>query len=94
MVVAIRKISGGKLVKISFTTQNDVLTSFKLYGDFFLHPETTLDLIEAQLIGTHLHEISKLIQLILDEHDAEFIGVAPDDIQDMIIEEMSKGTSI
>ncbi len=84
MVVVAKKIVGGKLIKLSFTTKDDFLVTFKLYGDFFLHPENTLDLIEQRLVGVHTSEIASVIQRVLDVCEAEFIGVTPQDIQEVI----------
>lgn len=85
MNIISKKISGGKLVKIEYVSDGTI-THFKLYGDFFLYPETLLPIIEKNLLNSSLMNISRNIKQTLRVNNGEFIGVAPEDIQ-FVIEE-------
>lgn len=45
------KVPGGKLVVADVAVQDDCLTQVSISGDFFLEPDTALDLINQALVG-------------------------------------------
>lgn len=71
------KIPGGKLVRIQAATEGQKLRSIKITGDFFLHPESALEQIELQLVGTPLGKkaLQWKIKHILRQVDAKLLGV-------------------
>lgn len=81
------KIPGGKLVKIKLETSSGKITEVKILGDFFLHPEETLQKIEDSLIGSTANEtsIEDIIAQTLAESDATLIGATAADIAKTII---------
>lgn len=73
----------GKLLRLD-VTYLDRVESLKITGDFFLHPEETLDQIVSELTGVTV-PIQKDILLrktryILESHEAEMIGITLEDI--------------
>lgn len=90
MVLKEKKISGGKLVKIDYQIVDNIIKRFRLYGDFFLYPETSLIEMEAALIGKHPDQVQKTMQEILDKYHGQFIGVSPLDIQIILENEQLK----
>ena len=64
---ATRKIPGGKMVRVE-TTFDKKIESVKITGDFFLHPEETLDLIVKKITGSPLPLDQEKIILEIETH--------------------------
>ena len=84
---ASKKVEGGKLVRAEVESVK-IIKSVKITGDFFLHPENTLDLIEQNLLGTPLEPelIESKIKQTLQENNATLYGVTAKDLADVITE--------
>ncbi len=80
---ATRKVPGGKLLRID-VAYTDTIQSLKLTGDFFLHPEDTLDEITAALTGLVLpldeRAAQQAVEAALQARDAQLIGATAGDI--------------
>jgi len=80
---ATRKVPGGKLLRID-VVYADTIQSLKLTGDFFLHPEETLDEITAALTGFALpldvDRATQAVETALKARDAQLIGATAEDI--------------
>lgn len=80
---ATRKVPGGKLLRIDVTYVNNIQT-VKLTGDFFLHPEETLDKITQALAGLSLPLDAAAAQIqvetVLKAQEAQLIGATAEDI--------------
>jgi len=90
------KIKGGKMLKVSVEVEEESgagggcerrITKVRFYGDFFLHPEDTIEEIEKALIGECVDKdrMVKKIEAVLREANAEAIGVSPMDFADIIV---------
>jgi len=81
------KIPGGKMVKVRVDVKNDSIQGITILGDFFLHPEDTLEEMEQGLVGTKAEEVSitSVIQSILDRHKAVLIGATARDLAKAIM---------
>ncbi len=81
------KIPGGKLVKVKLRTASGRISEVRILGDFFLHPEETLQKIEKSLIGIPIEEttLEKMITQVLLEFDATLIGATAADIAKAIM---------
>jgi len=86
---ATRKIPGGKMVRIE-TIFDKKVESVKITGDFFLHPEETLELIVNKITGSTLpldqEKIIMEIETILDQQEAQFIGANAREIVNILVE--------
>ena len=84
-----KKIIGGKLVRID-VTYDDRIETAKLTGDFFLHPEDTLEDIVEVLIGASVpiqHEkLCNEMVAVLEKNDAQLIGASVEDIVNILEE--------
>ena len=84
-----KKIIGGKLVRIDITFDERIKTA-KLTGDFFLHPEDTLEDIVEVLIGASVpiqhEELRNKIEAVLEMKDAQLIGASAEDIVNILKE--------
>jgi len=75
------KIPGGKLIKVKLWVDSEKIERITILGDFFLHPEETIQAIENALIGTELNvtSIESTISKVMSESDAKLIGATPED---------------
>ena len=77
------KVHGGKLVivKIGYS---DRIERIQILGDFFIHPEESLGLIEASLIGlparSTREKLSGAVREVAEMEGIEMIGITPDAI--------------
>lgn len=81
------KVPGGKLVKAKVRVEAGRIAEIIILGDFFLHPEETLQKIEDALRGTLAKEasIERVILKALTESDAIIIGATAQDMAKTIM---------
>jgi lipoate-protein ligase A len=81
---ATHKVHGGKLIRVDITHDDAAINTIKITGDFFLHPEETLDEVIELLKGAVLPlQVEKLVQeitLLLEKQNAQLIGASPQDM--------------
>ena len=86
---AIKKVPGGKLVRVDIT-YSERLERVKITGDFFLHPEDVLIIIEDALTGVQLplnkSSLIEKVQNILEREKAVLVGFSPQDLIDTLEE--------
>lgn len=72
-------------VDLVFDKTTNTIQSIKITGDFFLHPEEKIDLIESELVGTKLekNQVKEKLESLLSE--CEFYGFNIDSLSDAII---------
>lgn len=100
-LVATKKVAGGKLlrVKAHIDPEHGVVESVQLTGDFFLHPEEVIGVLEKSLSGLPVdpHAVSadraldralflEKLQAAIQESRAELIGFSAEDIVDTLME--------
>ena len=77
----------GKIVKIKleYRKESQLIHSIKITGDFFLHPEETIEQLEQGLCGVKLEkdDLKNKIQLVLK--DSEFFGFDIDSLVEIIL---------
>lgn len=76
------KIPNGKMLKIKVSFEGELIKSIRIMGDFFLHPESTIEDIEESIVGfeVSIERLSSEIQKVLDENNAVLIGASALDI--------------
>ena len=75
------KVIGGKLIRIRLLTGNRRIEKVEITGDFFLHPEETIDTLEMALRGQMLDaDLGKSISDVLKENGSVLLGASPEDI--------------
>ena len=75
---AVYKIPNGKLLKINLNyDKNTKIRHIRITGDFFAHPEESIELIEEELLNVKLDKIKlfETIQSFIDENKIELIGL-------------------
>ncbi|MGQ0377033.1 MAG: lipoate protein ligase C-terminal domain-containing protein [Nitrososphaerota archaeon] len=72
-------------VDLVFDKPTNTIQSIKITGDFFLHPEEKIDLIESEIVGTKLEKdvIKKKFESLLS--GCELYGFSIDSLSDAII---------
>lgn len=80
---ASEKVEGGKLVKIKVEF-NGKVRYVQILGDFFIHPEDSLENIEKGLVGVSVNEseenIINKIKEIVHSDNIQLIGITPESI--------------
>ena len=86
----------GKIVKIKleYKKESQLIHSIKITGDFFLHPEETIEQLEQGLCGVKLEkdDLKNKIQLVLK--DSKFFGFDIDSLVDIILGTKGDGNKI
>ncbi len=72
----IYKVPGGKLLRVRVDFEEDIIAGLELKGDFFAHPEESIELIEQSLIGAIIGpEIEEILETLIEENQIELYGV-------------------
>ena len=75
------KTPGGKLVAVDFAVEDGKLRKVQVHGDFFLHPEESLEAITGALDGAPVDssddELTKRIARAIPE-GTEWLGSSPE----------------
>lgn len=83
------KVKGGKLIQVKID-YDKIIKNIEITGDFFIHPESSLEEIERCLIGVEVNEeekeISERIKGVVKSEQAQLIGLSPEDIARVVKE--------
>ncbi|MEM2112315.1 MAG: lipoate protein ligase C-terminal domain-containing protein [Candidatus Bathyarchaeia archaeon] len=87
MLKAEYKVEGGKLIKVQLAKKGNTIDKIKITGDFFLHPEETIEKIEGSLVRRILNEaeLANLIRTVIEKNEATLLGASPEDFAKCII---------
>lgn len=97
--VATKKVVGGKLLRVkSVISDHGVVESAYLTGDFFLHPEDALLVLEKSLTGLPI-DSSRAVFLdnlnnAIRSSGAELVGFSSEDVVDTFFESIKSITVI
>ncbi|MHA1654171.1 MAG: lipoate protein ligase C-terminal domain-containing protein [Candidatus Thorarchaeota archaeon] len=82
------KVPGGKLLKVAVEVTDDHITNVRFTGDFFLHPEDALEMIEARLKGikVDLKAVQTVVEKTFDEEGVVTVGCQPKDFAHVIVQ--------
>ena len=90
------KVPGGKLVVVDFDVEDGNIVNFRLAGDFFLEPDSALELIDAAVNGlpasTAVARIASAVQQSLPE-GAMLLGFTPEAVATAVRRALQKATS-
>ena len=82
-----RKITGGKFLRIDVTFEEKI-DEIKITGDFFLHPENTLDAIENEIrdlyVPINKPSLIDRLNRIIEKKKADLIGISTIDIVNVL----------
>lgn len=71
------KVPGGKLVAVEVEIKDEVLSTVKITGDFFMHPESIIIDFEKTLEGIPLSQVSEVIHSFFKDNDVTLFGIEP-----------------
>lgn len=71
------KVKGGKLIKVKLVKENDLIISVHIFGDFFIHPEESLELLEESLRNVTIEDAEKKIYDFF--RGVDVVGATADD---------------
>jgi len=76
MKQAIYKVPDGKLLKIFLEEENGKIKNVKITGDFFMHPEEKITVLEEALRGADLNEqeLQQKLKNCLETESIELFG--------------------
>jgi len=93
-MIATKKIPGGKLVTVEWEIKKDAqsasdntygkISSIRITGDFFAHPEWCIEEIEKALVGKEISKIKETIEEKISKNSFQIIGFSADDIEALI----------
>ena len=89
MAKTVYKIPRGKLLKIdlNYDENNNLIKNIRITGDFFAHPEESMEILEKKLKNTVLdkHVLLKKTHEILDENHVQLVGLNAEEIVKAIL---------
>ena len=90
------KVPGGKLVVVDLDVVDTTITNFRLAGDFFLEPDSALDVINGAINGIHAdaepRALADAIRRALPD-DTIMLGFSPEAIATTIRRALQKATT-
>jgi lipoate-protein ligase A len=86
------KVPGGKLLRVQLALDGQNVATVKITGDFFIHPEEALPLIEKALQGSSLDwlDMEERIQKTVMDGRIQLIGFTPSDLANAILQATGK----
>ncbi len=83
----------GKLVRIelSYSQKSMVIRTIKITGDFFLHPEETIEKLEENLVGVKLEKETIRNKIEFALKNSQFYGFDVDSLSVAILECIKEG---
>ena len=78
------KIPGGKLLCAETEVSGGKLSRIKVYGDFFMHPETAIEDLEAHLTGIGIGTIEGSVEEFFRGKEITLYGIATEDFTHVI----------
>ncbi|MBN1683112.1 lipoate--protein ligase family protein [Candidatus Bathyarchaeota archaeon] len=74
------KIPEGKLIAAEVIEVDGTLISVKITGDFFMHPESSINDLENTLKGQKITDLDETINTFFKNSKIQLIGLSPKDI--------------
>jgi lipoate---protein ligase len=81
------KPKDGKLIRLDIDVDENIIKDIKITGDFFIHPEYSIENIEDLLKGKNLKlgdETLSELKNYVKENNIKMIGITIDDIKCII----------
>lgn len=81
------KVPNGKLLKVTLVIDGERIDKVQIRGDFFMHPEESLDELETALKGReyNIKDISDTVGKFFEMEDLIAFGITPKAVVDAII---------
>lgn len=80
------KVPGGKMIRMDVSVLDGSISSIRITGDFFMHPEAAIVDLEKFLIGKDLSDRTVInLERFLQSRHIRLVGLSPQDIMDAIL---------
>lgn len=80
------KVKGGKLLRCTLNVDNNVISSIKITGDFFMYPEEKIEDLEQMLAGVKMDEESLREKMnAFFSSDVQVVGADAEDFVKLIM---------
>jgi len=85
------KVPGGKLLRVHSTLEEGKITRILITGDFFLHPEESLEEMERQLTGIPAtrEAVYDALSRFFATVSPKLLGASPQSLVDVIVKSFS-----
>ena len=85
---SVHKAENGKMLKIALEYEKGKVLGIRISGDFFMHPEESITVLENRLKGTELDEerLGKKAASIVEENSIQLFGFEAKDLAKAIME--------
>ncbi|MDD1764525.1 MAG: hypothetical protein LUQ46_00730 [Candidatus Methanomethyliaceae archaeon] len=80
----VKKFSEGKLLKVTVRSERGVIHEVRVTGDFFVHPEEALEMMEKALRGVSITAVRRILERRMEEGGIATVGFKLDDLINMI----------
>ena len=74
------KVKGGKLLRIEYELEGNVIKDIKITGDFFIYPEEGILFIENCLKGCSLEDCKERLEEIIEKYKIKLVGFSVKDL--------------
>jgi len=78
------KVPNGKLLKVFLEYEGDRINKIKITGDFFIHPEETIDELERELTGIEFRSMEKKIDDFFEVKKPKMFGITKESLKEAI----------
>ncbi len=78
------KVPDGKLLRIQAELDDERISSIKISGDFFIHPEHTIIRIEKLLAGAKIQDVAHKLDKFIKEKKITLLGFNSSDLADAL----------
>ncbi len=79
------KVEKGKLIRLEVDIIENKIKFIKIYGDFFVYPETAIFAMEKFLINKEINEIDKELNSFIKKENIKIIGFSPFDLETAVV---------
>ena len=78
------KVPNGKLLRIDFDLDYSTIKDIMITGDFFIHPEESINVIENSLKQVNINDIEKKLNEIILKKGIRIVGFSAKDVEEAI----------
>jgi lipoate-protein ligase A len=81
------KVPNGKLIKVMVEFENENIIKVQITGDFFIHPEESIDDLELALKETEYSRknVSDIVSWFFSQDDLVAFGITPKAVVDAVM---------
>ena len=76
----IHKVPNGKLLRVFLDVKEGRISTIKITGDFFVHPEEAIEELEKQLCGVGIADVEQVVHTFFEQRDVEMVGLTEESL--------------